>query len=145
MRALHPSIVAVVVAGLVAGCAAAAPGYIPPRGDGKDTTPLVLKPFQSGSVAESGVYVVSDAEKKLTCGKISGSMYVIMTRLKDGGNRPQASLTARTLQSVSGPLSASSPPPDIATEHAREKARLKAYNALLVQKKCAPLDIAAFS
>ena len=127
------------------GCAAALPGYSPPRGQGSDGRPEALKPFQSGSLDNKGGYVVSDAERKLTCGKITGSMHVIMSRLKDAPNRPQESMATKAAQTISGPAAASTPPPDIATEVAREKARLKAYNELLAEKKCPTLDIKAYA
>ncbi len=131
-----------VAALLVAACAAATPGYKPP--DSKPTLLSRAKPFESGDVSAGGVYEPSAQEKALDCRKITGSIHIMIERIKDAPNRIRPSATAATMQSmakstIGGTVAGS----DIDGETTRERARLEAYNKLLAEKKCPTLDIAA--
>ncbi|HRK19375.1 MAG TPA: hypothetical protein PK970_10505 [Hyphomicrobiaceae bacterium] len=143
----QPLLFAALAALAVGGCAAAVPGYSPPSGKSAKASPLaaMTKSFESGTVTQRGDYQPSDAEKKLECGKLVGSMQIIMRRLDDAGNRPTQSQSSRTAQALMSPVAASKGPLPLTEEIAREKARLKAYNGLLIEKKCKPLDISAYA
>lgn len=143
----QPLLFAALAALAVGGCAAAVPGYSPPSGKSAKASPLeaMTKPFESGTVSQRGDYQLSDAEKNLECGKLVGSMQIIMRRLDDTANRPTQSQSSRTIQTIVAPVSAGKGPMPIQQEVAREKARLKAYNGLLLEKKCKPLDISAYA
>ena len=135
MRPVHVLILIVPLA----GCAAAVPGYSP---DGPNNVPVALRPFKGGAVDGGGHYIASAEERALTCPKLTGSMQVIMSRLKDTDNRPRAAPIASTMQAVAKPLIGQGANLDIDDEVKTARARLKAYNDLLVEKKCKALDIA---
>ena len=123
----------------LAGCAAAVPGYSP---DGPANVPVALRPFKGGAVDGGGHYVASTEERALTCPKLTGSMQVIMSRLKDTDNRPRAAPIASAMQAVAKPLVGQGANIDIDDEVKTARARLKAYNDLLAEKKCKTMDIA---
>ncbi|MBV1696359.1 MAG: hypothetical protein KGP27_18005 [Hyphomicrobiales bacterium] len=132
----------VLVAASLGGCAAAMPGYTPP--EDKPSPLAQLTPFESGTMTQSGAYQPSEAERALECRKLTGSMHVIVARLKDAQNRIRPSGTAATMQSVTtSTMGGSTAGLDIDAETRRERARLEAYNRLLAEKKCATMDIAA--
>lgn len=89
----------------------------------------------------SGTYVVSSEERALTCSKLTGSMQVIMSRLHDSASRPRPGAATTTLQSMSKPLVGKGANLDVDDEIGQARARLKAYNELLAEKKCKTLDI----
>jgi len=122
----------------LAGCAAAVPGYSP---DGPPKLPAMLTPFKSGSVDHKGHYQVSEEERALTCPKLTGSMQIIMERLKDSPNTPRASLATQSMQTVSKPFAGDGANLDVDQEVGLARARLHAYNDLLAEKKCKTLDI----
>jgi hypothetical protein len=128
-----------VIALSLTGCAAAQLGYTP--SSGYDNTPAALKPFNGGQVDAKGVYVVSDDERALSCGKLTGSMHVVMSRLKDSGNRPRAGALTSTIQAAAKPFVGQGANLDVDDEVRQARARLKAYNELLAEKKCKTLDI----
>lgn len=128
------------VAAIVSGCAAATPGYVPPTAEGPK---LALPVMQSGTVA-NGRYVPSADEKKLDCRKLTGSMQVMVSRIKDAPNRAKQSGAAAAVQGAAAPiLGGSTVGSDFDGELARERARLDAYNGLLAEKKCKTMDIGA--
>ncbi len=122
----------------LAGCAAAAPGFQP---DAPSNLPPQYRPFNGGAVDKSGRYVVSNEERALSCPKLTGSMHVMMSRLKDSANRPRASAATSTMQTAVKPLSGGGANLDVDVEIQQARARLKAYNDLLAEKKCKTLDI----
>jgi hypothetical protein len=135
-RMLSPLSVALVLS----GCAAATPGYVPPSGEANK---LALPAFQSGTVA-NGQYEPSADEKKLDCRKLTGSMQVMVSRIKDAPNRARPTGAAAAIQGVAAPvLGGSTVGSNFEGELARERARLDAYNRLLAEKKCKTMDIAA--
>ncbi len=121
------------------GCAAAQPGYTPESGS---KVPAQFKPFNGGTMQAGGQYTVSQEERALSCSKLTGSMHVIMSRLKDSANRPKPSETAVAMQSTAKPFIGSGSNLDVGDEIRQARARLKAYNELLAEKKCKTLDIA---
>lgn len=134
-----PAAVAMIAGALLLGaCSAVAPGYQPPGGK---TSPLLerAKSFEAGDVTEAGVYKPSEQERSLDCRRLLGSMRVIISRLKDSQNRPAPSAVAGAAQQTAASMGARSI--DMTAEEKREKARLVAYNQLLKDKQCAPLDL----
>lgn len=129
---------AVASALVLGGCSAAAPGYQP--AGGRSSTLLErAKSFEAGDVTETGAYKPSEQERSLDCRRLLGSMKVIVSRLRDSHNRPAPSAVASAAQQASASMGAKSI--DMTAEEKREKARLVAYNQLLKDKQCAPLDI----
>jgi hypothetical protein len=129
------------VALALTGCAAAAPGYSPdpPSAAGNK----ILPTMQSGSV-DKGAYQPSDDEKKLDCRKLTGSMHVMLSRLKDAPNRPRPSGISTAIQGAAAPVfKGSTIGSDFEGELARERLRLDAYNKLLAEKKCKTMDVEA--
>lgn len=122
----------------LAGCAAAAPGFSP---DGPAKIPAALQAFKGGAMDNKGHYVVSAEERALGCPKLTGSMEIIMSRLKDGPNRARASTTSTTLQAAAKPVFGPASSLDVGEEEKFARGRLKAYNDLLAEKKCKTLDI----
>lgn len=138
----HRRLAVVLVAAWLGGCAAAMPGYTPP--EDKPSPLSRITPFESGTMTQSGAYQPSEAERGLECRKLTGSMHVIVARLKDAQNRTRPSGAASTMQSVTtSTVGGSTAGLDIDAETQRERARLEAYNRLLAEKKCATMDIAA--
>lgn len=129
---------AIAVAVALGACSAVAPGYQPTGGR---ASPLLerAKSFEAGDVTETGVYKPSEQERSLDCRRLLGSMRVIISRLKDSQNRPAPSAVAGAAQQTAASMGARSI--DMTAEEKREKARLVAYNQLLKDKQCAPLDI----
>jgi hypothetical protein len=124
----------------LSGCAAAAPGYVPPSAS---SSKFALPVTQSGTVA-NGRYEPSADEKKLDCRKLTGSMQVMVSRIKDAPNRARPSGAAAAIQGAAAPiLGGSTVGSDFEGELARERARLDAYNRLLAEKKCKTMDIQA--
>jgi hypothetical protein len=128
-----------VVALSLTGCAAAQIGYTP--SSGHNNTPDALKPFNGGKMDEKGRYVVSDDERALSCGKLTGSMHVVISRLKDSGNRPRPGALTTGFQAVAKPFAGQGANLDVDDEVKQARARLKAYNELLVEKQCKTVDV----
>ena len=122
----------------LAGCAAALPGYSP---DGPAKLPTMLAPFNGGKVDRTGHYQVSAEERALSCAKLTGSMEIIMERLQDAPNIPRASAVANGMQTAAEPFVGQGARLDVDEEVAFARARLRAYNDLLGEKKCKMLDI----
>jgi hypothetical protein len=127
---------------LLAGCGAAQIGYTPTSGQ-PDKTPALMKPFNGGAVDEKGRYQVTEDERALSCGKLTGSMQVMISRLKDSANRPRPSILSTGIQAVTKPLMGPGADLDVDTEIKQARARLKAYNELLAEKQCKQVDIAS--
>lgn len=120
------------------GCASATPGFSP---DGPPNLPAQLKPFNGGAVDKAGHYAVTADERALSCSKLTGSMQVVMSRLKDSGNVPKPSSATTSMQAIAKPFIGGGTNLDTAEEMKQARARLKAYNELLAEKKCKTLDI----
>jgi hypothetical protein len=123
---------------LLSGCAAAQIGYTPSSGH---NVPDALKPFNGGQLDSKGRYVVSVDERALSCGKLTGSMQVVMSRLKDTANRPRAGALTTTMQAVAKPFAGPGAELNIDEEVKQARARLKAYNELLAEKQCKTVDV----
>jgi hypothetical protein len=119
---------------LASGCAAALPGHVPEGGRNKAFERI--KPFESGTVADNGRYVPSADERELDCKKLTGSMRVMISRLRDGGRTPTPSAASAVAQSAVAAVRGRHVMLEASVADKRERARLEAYNGLLVEKKC---------
>jgi hypothetical protein len=139
---IPPIIGVLAIAALLAGCAQAVPGYVPPSFKTEKKGPLSAKPFDSGKVDQTGGYVVTEAETKLDCRKLTGSQHIAISRLEARQKSVPPSALAQTAQKASAPvLKQSLVGADLDREIAHERARFKAFNELLVSKKCQPVEL----
>ena len=126
---------------VLAACSAAVPGYTPPPL--KESASRLAKPLESGDMRE-GRYEMSSTEKAMDCKRITGSMQITMSRLRDGFVRQEPSAVASAAQSLGSPaFGGSAAGADRQAVYARERAKLDAYNDELAAKGCRPLDIEA--
>jgi hypothetical protein len=125
----------------LAACSAAVPGYTPPPFH--QSKSLLAKPLESGDMRD-GRYEMSKTEKAMDCKRLTGSMQIVMARLRDDYVRQEPSAIASTAQSVGAPLfGGSGTGADRQAVYARERAKLDAYNDELGAKGCKRLDIDA--
>jgi len=123
-------------AGLLALAACAAvPGYTPPPLAASTSKSKFGEALESGDVRE-GRYEMSAAEKAMDCRRLTGSMQITLSRLKDPYMRQEPSAVSATAQSWMGTKGA-----DRDAAYARERAKLDAYNEELGAKGCKKLDI----
>jgi hypothetical protein len=126
---------------LLAACAAALPGYIPPPLKSKNK---LASPFTSGDIGPDGLYHMSEQEKLMDCKRTAGSMLITISHLRHRAGEVATSQAALAANQVARPLLGGSPRGlDRDTEHARDFARLAAYNRHLASKGCPPVDIEA--
>ena len=129
-----------VVLVLLAGCAAAIPGYTPPPF--KERSKLA-KGMESGQV-EDGQYVMAGPEKEMDCKRTTGSMMITLERLKFRNKEIATSDLAVAANQAAAPLGRNSARGlDRDAEYARDRARLEAYNRHLTAKGCKTVDIDA--
>lgn len=122
-------------------CSAAVPGYSPPPF--KENKNVLAKPLESGDVRE-GRYEMSGTERAMDCKRLTGSMQITMSRLRDGHVREEPSAAASTAQTWSSSLfGGSAVGADRQAVYARERAKLDAYNDELGAKGCKRVDIEA--
>jgi hypothetical protein len=125
---------------LLAACAAV-PGYSPPpfKEPSKKARPL-----ESGDVQPDGQYEMSADEKAMDCKRLTGSMQIAMSRMKDTFGHVEPSTGAWVMQSVATPVfGGSSIGADRRALFARERAKLDAYNRELGARNCKTIDIEA--
>jgi hypothetical protein len=126
---------------LLASCAAV-PGYTPPPLEGSHEKNKFAKALESGDVGPEGRYEMSAAEKAMDCKRLTGSIQITITRLKDPLVRQEPSAMSTAAQKLSTPLyGGSSKAADRQAAYARERAKLDAYNAELAAKGCKTVDI----
>ncbi len=124
---------------VLTACAAAVPGYSPPPF--KEQSKLA-KSLESGDVDNEGRYEMSATEKAMDCKRLTGSMQIVMTRLKDAYVRMEPSAVSAGAQKMAAPLTGGSArAADRQAVYARERAKLEAYNAELAAKGCKTVDI----
>jgi len=125
---------------LLAACAVV-PGYSPPPFKPKSKA---WTPAESGNVGGDGHYAMSEDEKKLDCKRLTGSIQISISRLKDPYFGQEASAAAGAAHKWVAPLfGGSSVGSDRQAEYARERAKLDAYNRQLAAKNCKTVDIDA--
>ena len=119
---------------------AAVPGYTPPPF--KETSKHG-KPLESGDVQADGQYEMSADEKAMDCKRLTGSMQIAISRLRDRSGRVEPSASAREHSRRRRPCSAAPASARIEGVYARERAKLEAYNRELAARNCKTLDIEA--
>jgi hypothetical protein len=126
---------------LLAACAAAVPGYVPPPFKEKSKHSL---PMQSGTVTSDGKYEMADQEKEMDCKRTTGSMMVVIERLKYRASEVGTSQLAVTANKAIAPIRRSSEKGfDRDAEYLRDRARLESYNRHLAAKGCPTVNIEA--
>ena len=126
---------------VLTACAAAVPGYTPPPFKEKSK---MATPLESGDVRSDGHYEMSATEKAMDCKRLTGSMQITMSRLKDSYIRMEPSAAASATQKMAAPvLGGTTVGADRQALYARERAKLEAYNNELAAKGCKTLDIEA--
>ena len=125
---------------LLAACAAV-PGYSPPPFKEKSKN---FTPMESGDVKSDGLYEMSATEKQMDCKRLTGSMQITISRLKDAYGRAEPSKGAWAAQTAIAPVVGStSVGADRRALYARERAKIDAYNRELAARNCKTLDIEA--
>jgi len=126
---------------LLASCAAV-PGYSPPPFEGSREKSTFGKPLESGDVGAEGRYEMSAAEKAMDCKRLTGSIQIGITRLKDPLGRQAPSAASAAAEKLASPLYGSSgKASDREAIYTRERAKLDAYNAALDAKGCKMIDL----
>jgi hypothetical protein len=126
---------------LVCGCASSPAdvkpnlvGDIPPPADGGMVT---------GALPGSP-YQLSEAELKLDCSKLTGTMQIRILQLRGYDTNKQASAAARGLQALATPIfGGTKEGVDPDAQYRRDVAMLEAYNRQLASKKCKTFDLAS--
>jgi hypothetical protein len=139
LRRLHPVWLVTLVAVSLSACAAASPGFVPESN--KKNAFMKAQRFESGTVVADGTYQLSQAERDLDCKKLTGSMRVMISRLRSTRERPQPSALAVTAQEARASIKGQPNILDMKAEEIRERGRLDAYNRLLAEKKCQTIDV----
>jgi hypothetical protein len=125
----------------LSACAAAVPGYTPPPFKEKNKMAASL---EGGEMRTDGLYEMSAAEKAMDCKRLTGSMQIVIARLRDPYVRMEPSAAAAGSQKTVTPVfGGSALSADRDAVYARERAKLDAYNAELGAKNCKTLDIEA--
>jgi hypothetical protein len=128
---------------LVLAACAAVPGYTPPPLEGSHKSKFSTA-LESGDVGAEGRYEMSAAEKAMDCKRLTGSLQIGITRLRDPLGRQEPSATSAAAQKLASPLYGSSAKTaDRQAVYARERAKLDAYNEELATKGCKTIDIEA--
>ncbi len=114
------------------------PGYDPKLGKVQE------KPNVDIGSMDGGSYKMSDTEKALDCRKLTGSMQITISRMKDQAERPPPSGMSTSMKGTFAPLFGGSTfNADPQAESARDRAKLQAYNQALRERGCATMDIEA--
>jgi hypothetical protein len=133
-------IVAALASGLAGGCAGG-PAVSPPNL--VSDAPHPSGGMVTGSVPDTG-YHLSEAELKLDCKKLTGTMQIRILQVKGYDSNKQASLAARGMQSFATPIwGGTKEGLDPEGQHRKDLAMLEAYNARLAEKHCKTFNLAA--
>jgi hypothetical protein len=133
-------VVAALVSGLAGGCAG---GPAAPSPGLASDAPRPTSGMVTGSVPDTA-YHLSEAELKLDCKKLTGTMQIRILQVKGYDSNKQASLAARGMQSFATPIwGGTKEGLDPEGQHRKDLAMLEAYNARLAEKKCKTLNLAA--
>lgn len=128
---------------MLASCAAV-PGYSPPPLDDKAPKSSFGKALESGDVGTEGRYEMSGAEKQMDCKRLTGSIQIGISRLRDTMGREEPSTVSSTAQNLKTSMfGGSAKSADRQAVYARERAKLDAYNSELGARGCPMLDIDA--
>jgi hypothetical protein len=129
------------LASLLAGCAAAMPGYVP-------STPqrekMLAAAPKGGGFDQSGTYALTEQEQKLDCKSLTGGITIKIIQMREASSRATpsaaAKLTGDTWRTVKGGTAYAQ---DLGEDYRRDRARLETLNGRLVEKGCKSFDIEA--
>ena len=124
----------------LAGCAAAMPGYVPDKGRHKLAEAAAQARSETGTTAADGTYVPTAAEKGYSCRRLTGVMQLKIQQVRDSEANPPGGLLA-SLTSKSTPRHTATGTTSAA--YSEDRARLIAYNNLMIEKKCGHFDLDA--
>jgi hypothetical protein len=129
---------------LLAACAAV-PGYSPPPFEGSAAAAKLSKALDSGDIGPEGRYEMSAAEKAMDCKRLTGSIEITISRLRDPLIQQEPSAISSAAQKLTSPLygGGSGKGSDRPAIYARERAKVDAYNDELAAKGCKTVDIEA--
>lgn len=123
---------------LLPACAAMQPGYDPKLGKVQEKPNIDIGSMDGNS------YRMSETEKGLDCRKLTGSMQITISRMKDQADRPPPSGMSTSMKGTLAPLfGGSTYNANPQAEVARDRAKLNAYNQALRDKGCATMDVEA--
>ena len=134
----HRTLLSLLAGLLLSACAAAMPGYTPES----KRKPMLSAP-DPGTMTPGGTYQLSETENKLECGRLTGTMYIIIARLRDVKNSKPPSALASFAQKMSALTGGTEAGASLEDDIARERARLEAFNRRLAEKECKTLDLEA--
>jgi len=129
---------------MLAGCAAAMPGFSPTTGDAGPANHGATR--EVGKFDENGEYHMTSAEKALDCRHIAGAMHITIARMRDkasNGAAPLSTLSVGMKNTLAPIFGGSTVAGDPAAEMARDRGKLVAYNRHLAEKECPTVDIDA--
>jgi hypothetical protein len=140
MLARLPAVAALL---FLASCAAV-PGYSPPPLEDKKPKSSFGQALESGDVGADGRYEMSGTEKQMDCKRLTGSIQIGISRLRDAIGREEPSAVSSGAQKLTtSVLGGSAKSADRKGVYARERAKLDAYNSELGARGCPMLDIDA--
>ena len=134
-------ITVLLTAGLIGGCAAAMPGYVP---DSPKRTKMLANVPKGGGFDDGGSYSLTEQEEKLDCKHLAGSITIKIIQMREAAGRAAPSAGAVALQQGMRPFKGGTTyAQDIDTDYRRDRARLESLNARLVEKSCKSFDLDA--
>jgi hypothetical protein len=103
------------------------------------------KALSRGDVKEDGLYELSKDELAMDCKRMTGSMKITISRLRDAATRQGggSNLAEQTHKTVPIIMQGSTAAADYRATLVRERAKLDAYNRNLASRNCKTLDIDA--
>jgi hypothetical protein len=108
-----------------------------------DLTKKLGKALTSGEVKD-GRYEMSQDELAMDCKRMTGSMKITISRLRDSASRPGGSSLAESAhKTVPLIMQGSTAGADRQASLSRERAKLDAYNRQLAARNCKTLDVDA--
>jgi len=127
---------------VLAGCAAAMPGYVPDRSRNKFAVAAAkAKPDSTGSRASDGSYVPTAEERAYSCRRLTGIMQLKIQQVRDDEANPPGGLIASLSAKSSTPRHTTAGTPGVA--YSDDRARLIALNEIMVEKNCGRFDLDA--
>jgi hypothetical protein len=133
----HRTLLSLLAAILLSGCAAAVPGYTPET----KHKPMLATP-DPGTMTPDGTYQLSETENKFDCRRLTGTMYIIIAGLRDLKNSKPPSELASFAQKMSALTGGTEAGASLEADIGRERAHLEAFNRR-PEMHCKTLDLEA--
>lgn len=140
MRA--PNLCTSALAALVlAGCAAAMPGYVPDKGRHKLAEAAAkARSDTTGTMGAEGTYMPTTAELAYSCRRLSGILQLKIQQVRDTEANPPGGLVTSLTSKATPRYTAAG---GTASAYSEDRARLIALNNLMIEKKCGSYDLEA--